>query len=326
MKIVWPMLESMTRVLVVDDDVQLTMALTSALLREGFEPVVAGDATSGVEQLAIAGPDVVVLDLRLPDEDGVDVVRRLRTWSDVPVLILSGVSDQRRRVEALDAGADDFLQKPFGIEELVARLRALLRRAQSSGEQRSFVLTYGTLTVDLGARLVLVEDEEVRLTPKEWRLLEVFVSQPGRLLTHTWLLAEVWDDRYGDETRAALRAHIRTLRAKLGDDATNPRFLRTDSGSGYRWIAEEVAGGGPAADTATEDAGEEVARIGALGTGDVTHELNNALTALHLAVRLMRPGSGADQDGPAVVVAQRVDEILSRVSRLAVELERRSGS
>ncbi|MDE0778596.1 MAG: response regulator transcription factor, partial [Nocardioides sp.] len=161
----------MARVLVVDDDTQLTRALTSALQREGFESAVASDATSGVEQLAIAEPDVVVLDLRLPDEDGVDVVRRLRTWSDVPVLILSGVSDQRRRVEALDAGADDFLQKPFGIEELVARLRALLRRSAGAAEQRSSVLTYDTLTVDLGARLVLVDRDEVRLTPKEWRLL-----------------------------------------------------------------------------------------------------------------------------------------------------------
>ncbi|MAS56254.1 MAG: DNA-binding response regulator [Pimelobacter sp.] len=318
----------MARVLVVDDDTQLTRALTSALQREGFESAVASDATSGVEQLAIAEPDVVVLDLRLPDEDGVAVVRRLRTWSDVPVLILSGVSDQRRRVEALDAGADDFLQKPFGIEELVARLRALLRRSAGAAEQRSSVLTYDTLTVDLGARLVLVDRDEARLTPKEWRLLEVFVSHPGRLLTHTWLLGEVWDDGYGDETRAALRAHIRTLRAKLGDDATNPRYLRTDSGSGYRWIAEEVASAGPAPDAgAAAEAGDaDEARIGALGTGEVTHELNNALTALHMAVRLMRPETGSDDESPATVMARRADEILARVSRLAVELERRSSS
>jgi len=324
------MLLDMTRVLVIDDDVQLTRALTSVLQREGFECAVAGDATSGVEQLAIAEPDLVVLDLRLPDEDGVDVVRRLRTWTDVPVLILSGVSDQRRRVEALDAGADDFLQKPFGIEELIARLRALLRRVSHADEQRSSVLTYGTLTVDLGARLVRTEQDEVRLTPKEWRLLEVFVSHPGRLLTHTWLLGEVWDDGYGDETRAALRAHIRTLRAKLGDDATNPRFLRTDSGSGYRWIAEEMTGD-PSTPVAGRDAGiategEEQSRIAALGARDVAHELNNALTALHMALRLMRTDMGSDSESPAAVMGRRADDILVRVSRLAVELERRSAS
>lgn len=317
----------MTRVLVIDDDVHLTRALAAALERENFEISVAHSATAGAEQVAMSAPDIVVLDLRLPDEDGVDVVRRVRAWSDVPVLILSGVSEQRRRVEALDAGADDFLQKPFGIEELVARLRALLRRAQGAVEQRSPILTFDGLVVDLTARLVLVGDEEVRLTPKEWRLLEAFVAHPGRLLTHTWLLGEVWDDAYGDETRAALRAHVRTLRAKIGDDATAPRFLRTDSGSGYRWIAQEsgvVAEelvGAPAGDV---DPAEEADRLGGLTTPDLVHELNNALTALRLAVRLLRPAVASEEDGPDVAVSLRIDEIFDRVSRLSVELERRA--
>ncbi len=319
----------MTRVLVVDDDVQLTRALAAALERSGFDCVVAGDAATGLEQVAMSRPDLVVLDLRLPDLDGVEVVRRLRPWSDVPVLILSGVSEQRRRVEALDAGADDFLQKPFGIEELVARMRALIRRSQGPADERSPVLNYPDLQVDLTARTVLVADEEVRLTPKEWRLLEVFVASPGRLLTHTWLLGEVWDDGYGDETRAALRAHIRTLRAKIGDDATDPRFLRTDSGSGYRWIAEESADRG---DRGAVDAGElgpsddEVSRVRALAIGELTHELNNALTALRIAVRLLRPDADADAEGAALAASLRLDDIVERISRLAVEIELRTST
>lgn len=317
----------MVRVLVIDDDVHLTRALAAALEREGFEIGVAHSAADGTEKVAMSAPDVVVLDLRLPDEDGVDVIRRLRAWSEVPVLILSGVTDQRRRVEALDAGADDFLQKPFGIDELVARLRALLRRSQGAAEQRSPVLTFARLVVDLTARLVLVDGDEVRLTPKEWRLLEAFVSHPGRLLTHTWLLSDVWDDGYGDETRAALRAHVRTLRAKIGDDATAPVYLRTDSGSGYRWIAEEVDRGSSEEPGSEPGAGaEEIQRVGLLGTVDLIHELNNALTALRLAVRLLRPAvpSEGEQAGPDVAVSLRVDEVFDRVSCLSVELERRA--
>ncbi len=326
------MLGPMIRVLVIDDDVQLTRALSAALERDGFECAVASDATTGMEQVALGSPDLVVLDLRLPDEDGVDVVRRLRSWTDVPILILSGVSDKSRRVDALDAGADDFLQKPFGLEELSARMRAIVRRAQGSSEHRSPRMVFADLEIDLTAHTVHRSGEEVRLTPKEWRLLEEFVSHPGRLLTHAWLLQEVWDDGYGDETRAALRAHVRTLRAKLGDDATNARFLRTDSGSGYRWIAEEAvpeeqpAGSAPPPRTgATGEAEADTARIAALATGDLTHELNNALTALRLASRLLRPEPAADgAESPAMSVALRVDEVLDRVTRLAVELEKRS--
>ena len=323
----------MIRVLVVDDDVQLTRALSVALQREDFDCTVAADGTTGMEQVALLDPDLVVLDLRLPDQDGVEVVRRLRTWTEVPILILSGVSDQGRRVDALDAGADDFLQKPFGLDELSARMRAIVRRAQGSADHRSPLMSFPGLEVDLTAHTVQRDGDEVRLTPKEWRLLEVFVSHPGRLLTHGWLLQEVWDDGYGDETRAALRAHVRTLRAKIGDDANDPRFLRTDSGSGYRWIAEEqVEDGatGSAPQPRTGAAGEDeadTARIATLATGDVTHELNNALTALRLASRLLRPEPVEDgAESPALAVALRVDEVLDRVTRLAVELERRAHS
>ena len=315
----------MVRVLVIDDDVHLTRALAEALEREDFEITVAHSAAAGTGQVAMSAPDVVVLDLRLPDEDGVDVVRRVRAWSDVPVLILSGDTDQRRRVESLDAGADDFLQKPFGIDELVARLRALLRRSQGSAEPRSPVLAFAGLVVDLTSRLVRVDGEEVRLTPKEWRLLEAFVAHPGRLLTYTWLLSEVWDDGYGDETRAALRAHVRTLRAKIGDDATNPRYLRTDSGSGYRWIGQEDAVAG---DAPSLEADEESRRVGLLDTEDLVHELNNALTALRIAIRLLRAPvpAGGERGATDIAVSLRVDDVLDRVSSLSVELGHRADS
>ncbi len=316
----------MTRVLIVDDDESLTRALVTMLLREGFEAAAVGDGARGLEQLAVSGPDVVVLDLALPDQDGVDVVRRLRSWSDVPVLILSGARDERRRVEALDAGADDFLQKPFGIDELMARLRALTRRVRIAGEaDGSAVKVFGGLRIDLANRTVELPDREVRLTPKEWRILEVFVAHPGRLLTYSWLLGEVWDDGYGDETRAALRAHVRTLRAKIGDDALDPGFLRTESGSGYRWIAVENGQGvpGSAASGGRPPAvRDEPAGLGGVETGALVHDLNNGLTALQIAVRLLRPRpDGGTVDVAAV--AERVDEIVTRVSRLAVELETR---
>ncbi len=308
----------MARVLVVDDDVQLSRALVTMLAREGFEPTAAADAATGLEQLAVTSPDVVVLDLGLPDQDGVAVVRGLRAWSDVPVLILSGVLDQRRRVEAFDAGADDFLQKPFGIDELVARLKALTRRGRSDVEVAAApVRLFDGLRIDLATRTVTRDDDEVRLTPKEWRLLESFLAQPGRLLSYAWLLGEVWDDGYGDETRAALRAHIRTLRAKIGDDASDPRFLRTDSGLGYRWIATEVGQSAPTATQSDSDAGA-VGRE--TSTAALVHELNNALTAMKIAVRLLRPGGGTvDPDA----VSLRIDEIVTRVSGLAVTLQER---
>ncbi|CAN5689737.1 hypothetical protein BH11ACT8_BH11ACT8_04230 [soil metagenome] len=312
----------------VDDDVQLQRALVAVLSREGFEPTAAADAASGLEHLATASADVLILDLTLPDQDGVEVVRGLRGWNDIPILILSGVLDQRRRVEALDAGADDFLQKPFGIDELVARLRALTRRARVASEgEADPIRTYGGLHVDLSTRTVSVVGTEIRLTPKEWRLLETFVLHPGRLLTYSWLLAEVWDDGYGDETRAALRAHIRTLRAKIGDDAQDPTFLRTDSGSGYRWIAVENGQGAAASAVPVATAPPAVAPqppLEGVETAALVHDLNNGLTALRIAVRLLRP-----RDDGVVVdvesVSTRVDEIVDRVARLAVELERRVG-
>lgn len=319
----------MTRLLVIDDDVQLARALVSALSRAEYVAEYALTAAAGLEMVVTGDPQLVLLDLGLPDRDGVDVVKQIRSWSTVPVVILSGATDERRRVEALDAGADDFVQKPFGVDELLARVRAALRRAgPSDGEHAAAPLrTYGELSIDLQSRSVTVADEEVRLTPKEWRLLEVLCAFPGRLLTHRWILDEVWDSAHGEETRAALRAHIRSLRAKLGDKAGTPIYLRTESGVGYRWIAEEA--GEDTIDqpdlpnAPDEDAGEERVRRPA---EDLTHELNNALTALKVAVHLLRrrvvPAEGDAPQGVSELSIQ-VDQIVTRVSRLAVELELR---
>lgn len=319
----------MTRLLVIDDDVQLARALVSALNRAEYVAEYALTAAAGLEMVVTGDPQLVLLDLGLPDRDGVDVVKQIRSWNTVPVVILSSATDERRRVEALDAGADDFVQKPFGVDELLARVRAALRRAGPvDGEPAAApIRSYGELTIDLQARSVTVADEEVRLTPKEWRLLEVLCAFPGRLLTHRWILDEVWDSAHGEETRAALRAHIRSLRAKLGDKAGSPSYLRTESGVGYRWIAEEVGEDridepGPSKDP-DDDSGNVVRRP----TADLTHELNNALTALKVAVHLLRrrvlPAAGDGVHGVAELSAQ-VDQIVTRVSRLAVELEHRA--
>ncbi len=324
------------RLLVIDDDVQLARVLMVALDRREFVARVAADAVTGLEMIVTTDPDLVILDLGLPDRDGVDVVRELRSWSQVPVLILSGATDQRRRVEALDAGADDYVQKPFSVDELVARVRAVLRRAAGQGEAPvEAVRRFGALEIDLQARSVTVAGDEVRLTPTEWRLLMVLVASPGRLLSHQWILDEVWDSGHGDETKVALRAHVRSLRAKIGDSAGTPTYVRTESGAGYRWIGREspVPAATPepvAASSAPSSAPEqeESARAHALGTAALTHELNNALTALRVAVYLLRrrvasPDAGA---GDVPELSDHVEEIVERVSALAVELELRAGA
>lgn len=228
----------MATVLVVDDEPQVLHALRRALEGEGDRVLTAATGTEAVDLAASQPPDLVVLDLWLPDLDGVEVVRRLRGWLDVPILILSGDADEERKVSALDSGADDFLQKPFGFSELTARLRALKRR--SVREQADQRLEYGDLVVDLPQGAAELGGTLLRLTPTEWQLLEAMVTHPGKLLTHRWLVARVWGGSHGDENRQALRTHIRSLRAKIGDDAATPRYLGTESGAGYRWLAEPV--------------------------------------------------------------------------------------
>ena len=222
----------MTRVLVVDDEPQLLRALTINLRARTYDVV---GATSGAEALRAAAaqpPDVVVLDLGLPDLDGTEVIAGLRGWTEVPILVLSGRSDSRDKVEALDAGADDYVTKPFGMDELLARLRAMTRRAGSKGEEP--VVRFGEVTVDLAARRVTGPTGDVRLTPTEWHLLEVLVRHPGKLLSQRQLLADVWGPGY-ENAHGNLRVYMGQLRRKLEADPARPRHLLNEPGMGYRF-------------------------------------------------------------------------------------------
>lgn len=233
------------KVLVVDDEPQILTALSRGLQRVGHEVIVARNGEDGLAAAAAARPDLVLLDLKLPDLDGIEVVRRLRTWSTVPIVLLSGQGSERARVAALDAGADDFVDKPFSMEELRARVGAMLRRAAATDPGEAAAVDNGGgrierhgVTIELAARRVVVDGREVRLTPTEWRLLTTLASNPDRIQTYRQVITSVWDESYGEEARQSLRVHLRTLRAKLGDDASAPRFVATEPGVGYRWLGE----------------------------------------------------------------------------------------
>jgi two-component system KDP operon response regulator KdpE len=226
----------MTRVLVVDDEPQIRRALRTSLEAHGYEVATAGTGEEGVLAAAETAPDLVLLDLGLPDLDGTEVIERVRSFSDVPVVVLSVRDRQADKVAALDAGADDYVTKPFGVEELLARLRAALRRTQGE-EQGAAVLNFGDLQVDLSRRLVTLSAERVHLTKTEYALLEAMVTNPGKLLTHQWLRRRGWGVGYAEESHY-LRVYVRALRKKLGDAAAAPALILTEPGVGYRWIAE----------------------------------------------------------------------------------------
>jgi two-component system KDP operon response regulator KdpE len=222
-----------THVLVVDDEPQLLRALSVNLRARGYDVATAGDGAEALAAAAARPPDVVVLDLGLPDMDGVAVIEGLRGWSKVPILVLSGRSDSADKVDALDAGADDYVTKPFGMDELLARLRAMVRRnVPASAEEPS--VTFGDVVVDLAARRVTVSGTEVRLTPTEWHLLEVLVRHPGRLLSQQQLLTEVWGPGY-ETAQGNLRLYMAQLRRKLEPDPARPRYFRNEPGMGYRF-------------------------------------------------------------------------------------------
>jgi two-component system, OmpR family, KDP operon response regulator KdpE len=220
------------RVLVVDDDPQILRAVRTTLHAHGFDVLSAGNGETALDVLTDAEVDLVILDLGLPGIEGHEVIRRVRGWSDVPIIVLSVRESQDDKVEAFEAGADDYVTKPFGMPELLARMRAVRRRAE--GERGESVLRFADLEVDLGRQLVRRDGEPVHLTPTEYRLLEAFVTNPGKLLTHRWLLQRVWGPGYGTESQY-LRVFIRQLRSKLADDPARPRFIVTESGLGYRW-------------------------------------------------------------------------------------------
>ncbi|WP_330460303.1 response regulator [Streptomyces sp. NBC_00820] len=226
----------MTRVLVVDDEPQIVRALVINLKARKYEVDAAPDGRTALELAASRHPDVVVLDLGLPDMDGVEVIRGLRGWTRVPILVLSARHSSDEKVEALDAGADDYVTKPFGMDELLARLRAAVRRAEPVGAGEDDVTSVATegFTVDLTAKKVNRAGKDVRLTPTEWHLLEVLVRNTGRLVSQRQLLQEVWGPSYGTETNY-LRVYMAQLRRKLESDPSHPRHFITEPGMGYRF-------------------------------------------------------------------------------------------
>ncbi|MER6328145.1 response regulator [Streptomyces sp. NPDC014983] len=225
-----------TRVLVVDDEPQIVRALVINLKARRYEVDAAADGRSALDIAASRHPDVVVLDLGLPDMDGVEVIKGLRGWTRVPILVLSARHSSDEKVEALDAGADDYVTKPFGMDELLARLRAAVRRAEPVGAGEDGVTTVETegFAVDLAAKKVNRGGRDVRLTPTEWHLLEVLVRNTGRLVSQKQLLQEVWGPSYGTETNY-LRVYMAQLRRKLEADPSHPRHFITEPGMGYRF-------------------------------------------------------------------------------------------
>jgi two-component system KDP operon response regulator KdpE len=220
------------RILVVDDEPQILRAVRTSLHAAGYDVDVAETAAGALTAAAARPPDAVILDLMLPDGNGIDVCRELRRWTTAPVLVLSAVGDEQEKVAALDAGADDYVTKPFGIDELLARLRAALRRVDRTGDR---VVDLGGLVVDLQRRLVTLDGKQVALTPTEYELLELFVRNEGKLLTHPTILRAVWGPAYGTESHY-LHVYVSQLRRKIERDPARPRFLLTEAGAGYRLV------------------------------------------------------------------------------------------
>ncbi|MFD5986056.1 response regulator [Streptomyces cyaneofuscatus] len=225
----------MPRVLVVEDDSQLVRALTINLQARSYDVDAAADGDTALRLAAAHKPDAILLDLGLPDMDGVEVVKAIRVWSRMPILVLSARHLSEDKVRALDAGADDYVTKPFSMDELLARLRAATRRRQETTEEegRTVVIT-DEFTIDLVAKKVQRGDDTVRLTPTEWHLLEMLVSSPGRLVSQRLLLREVWGPTYTENTDY-LRVYMAQLRRKLEADPAHPRYLITEAGMGYRF-------------------------------------------------------------------------------------------
>jgi two-component system KDP operon response regulator KdpE len=221
------------RVLVVDDEPQFLRALTTNLRGAGYEVEAAATAERGLAGAALNPPDAVILDLLLPDATGVEVCRELRTWSRAPIILVSAVGEEEEKIAALDAGADDYVTKPFAMGELLARLRAALRRAGPTGAP---LLRVGSIEVDLDKRTVTVDGRDVHLTPHEFALLRLLAQNEGKLLTHRSILREVWGPAYGSESNY-LHVYVSQLRRKIEPDPARPRYLLTEPGAGYRLVS-----------------------------------------------------------------------------------------
>jgi len=223
----------MTRVLVIDDEAPILRALKINLTARKYEVCTAGDGASGLAAMARERPDVLILDLGLPDMDGTEVIRGVRGWTSTPIIVLSAWGQESQKVAALDAGADDYVTKPFGMDELLARLRAAVRRASPAPDEP--IVKTAEFTVDLARKRVTRGAADVRLTPTEWQVLEILVRNADRLVTQRQLLAEVWGPGYYNEANY-LRVYMANLRRKLEPDPSVPRYLLTEPGMGYRFL------------------------------------------------------------------------------------------
>jgi two-component system KDP operon response regulator KdpE len=220
------------KILIADDDPQMLRALRITLTARGYEVTTAADGTAALDAAIATHPDIVVIDLGMPGLTGIEVIEALRGWTQVPVLVVSGRSESWDKVEALDAGADDYVTKPFSADELLARIRALSRRTPAASAEP--VVSFGDVTVDLAARVVTRAGASVRLTPTEWRLLEVLLRNHDKLVTRETLLTEVWGPQYTTDT-GYLRLYLSQLRKKLEPEPSSPRYLVTEAGMGYRF-------------------------------------------------------------------------------------------
>jgi two-component system KDP operon response regulator KdpE len=227
-----------TKILIVDDEPQILRALRAGLIAQGYEVVGASDGEEALDKASAELPDAIILDLNLPKKSGLEVCREIRQWSTVPIIVLSVRDAERDKVTALDLGADDYLTKPFGTDELLARLRVALRHAADRGEPEPPVLRAGDITIDLARHQVLRGEEEVRLTATEYNLLAYLAAHHGRVLTHTQILDNVWGAGSEGETQN-LRVYISQLRRKLDPDSLQPQLITTEPGIGYRFIVDE---------------------------------------------------------------------------------------
>jgi two-component system, OmpR family, KDP operon response regulator KdpE len=232
------MMPAAARVLVIDDEPQIRRALRVSLVAQGFEVESAADGQSGIDAAIMHPPDVVILDLMLPDTDGLAVCRRLREWTEVPIIVLSARGAEREKVRALDGGADDYLTKPFGMDELLARIRAALRRGALGRPEENAVIEAGGLEIDLARRLVRKHGQDIHLTPTEYEILRCLVGNRDRVVTHRQLLQTALGPEYVEATQN-LRVFVAGLRKKLEDDPAQPRFLLTEAGVGYRFRTED---------------------------------------------------------------------------------------
>ena len=228
----------MSRILVVDDEPPIARTVAANLRARGHEAITVASGEAALTAVETLDPDCVVLDLGLPGLPGLEVLRRLRTWTQVPVVVLTAIDGERDKVAALDLGADDYVTKPFGVAELMARIRVALRHARGTGADRPRVVTAGEVAIDLDAKLVTRNGTVVRLTPIEYRLLETLATNAGRLCTHRFLLERVWGPGYGDESQY-LRVYMANLRKKL-DDPAAPQLLLTEPGMGYRLVVPDA--------------------------------------------------------------------------------------